>query len=167
MSTVRREGAGVGSGRSDVGVVGGIEALPFGVLIFVLGTLMVVETWAVIDAKFAVDSAAREATRRYVEADPADPAGTPEALAVATGYAALEAHGRDPQRGNVELSELDVAGSPAGFVRCARVTFTATYDVPALNLPGLGGFGPSFTVRSTHSELVDPYRDGVPGEAAC
>jgi CBS domain containing-hemolysin-like protein len=169
----RNDTGGLGSGRhhangNDGGVVGGIEALPFGVLIFVLGTLTIAGIWAVVDAKFAVDSAAREAARRYVEADVDDPSGTPEAHAVEAGYEALDAHGRDRERGNVRLSQLDGSSSQAeGFVRCARVTFTATYDVPVLNLPGVGGVGPGFRASSDHSELVDPYRDGVPGEADC
>lgn len=153
---------------TDAGFVGGVEAVAFGVLIFVLGTLMVAGTWAVVDAKFAVDSAAGEAARRYVEAEVTDPAGTPEALAVDAGYAALEAHGRDPGRGYIRLSRLEGTGETGGgFVRCARVTFTATYDVPVVNVPGVGGLGPAFTTSSTRSELVDPYRDGVPGEADC
>ena len=33
--------------------------------------------------------------------------------------------------------------------------------------PGRGGCGRSFTVRATHSELVDPDRGGLPGGADC
>ena len=35
----------------DAGQVGGFEALPFGVLIFVVGVLLITNAWAVIDAK--------------------------------------------------------------------------------------------------------------------
>jgi phenylalanyl-tRNA synthetase beta chain len=45
----------------DGGQVAGIEALPFGVLIFVVGALLITNLWAVIDTKIAVDAAAREA----------------------------------------------------------------------------------------------------------
>jgi hypothetical protein len=34
-----------------------------------------------------------------------------------------------------------------------------------LTLPWMGGFGRGFAISSSHSELVDPYRDGVPGTA--
>jgi hypothetical protein len=51
----------------DDGFAGGLEALVFGVLIFVIGTLLVVNAWAVVDAKFATSSAAREAVRAAVE----------------------------------------------------------------------------------------------------
>jgi hypothetical protein len=144
-------------GRGDAGQVGGIEALPFGVLIFVLGTLLIANAWAVVDAKFATDAAAREAARTFVEGE--DPA-TAIDLAVEAGRAAIAAHGRDPDRARVE---------PVGqvvLVRCERATFEAAYEVPALSIPLIGGYGRApFSVRSAHSELVDPFRSGLAGEA--
>jgi Mg2+/Co2+ transporter CorC len=147
----------------DQGAVGGVEALPLGVLIFVIGTLLIANVWAVVDAKMAVDAAAREATRRYVEA--VDGAGA-EGAAVAAGLAALEAHGRDPGRAEVRLEALATPDGRAAFERCARATFRASYHVPALSLPLIGGYGRGFEVTSSHSELVDPFRDGVPGDAS-
>jgi Mg2+/Co2+ transporter CorC len=149
--------------RADEGQVGGVEALPFGVLIFVIGMLLLANVWAVVDAKMAVDAAAREATRRYVEA--AEGAGAEEA-AVTTGLAALEAHGRDATRAEVWLEGLVTPDGRAAFERCARATFSASYHVPALTLPLIGGYGQGFEVTSSHSELVDPFRDGVPGDAS-
>jgi hypothetical protein len=143
--------------RGDRGQVGGIEALPFGLLIFVVGSLLIANAWAVVDAKFATDAAAREAVRSFVEAD--DPSVAVEE-ARAAGLAAIEGHGRDPERATVR---------PAGTVRlerCARVTFEVIYEVPSLTLPLIGGYGRApFRVRSTHSELVDPFRAGLTGEA--
>ena len=143
--------------RGDAGQVGGIEALPFGLLIFVVGTLLIANAWAVVDAKFATDAAARQAVRTFVEGD--DPGVALEAARDA-GLEAVEAHGRDPDRAVV---------GPVGeatLERCARVTFEAVYEVPALSLPFIGGYGRApFRVRSAHSELVDPFRSGVPGEA--
>ena len=140
--------------------MGGIEAIPFGLLVFVLGALLIANAWAVVDAKFATDAAAREAARTYVEAASASDAGRQaEAAALST----IGAHGRDPKRASVRsVGEL-------AFARCGRVTFEVTYTVPALSLPLIGGYGDGpFTVRSTHSEVVDPFRSGVPGEAdAC
>jgi hypothetical protein len=144
--------------RGDHGQAGGLEALPFGVLVFVVGALLVANAWAVIDAKFAVDAAAREAVRTFVEApaDSSDPIGR----AKGAGLDALAGHGRDPTRATVR---------PVGDVvleRCARVTFEAIYEVPALALPIVGGYGPgAFRVRATSTELVDPFRDGLHGEA--
>jgi hypothetical protein len=158
-----RTTAGGGAWRSDDrGQMGGVEALPFGVLIFVIGTLLIVNAWAVVDAKLA--------TRRFVEAPVVDASGVrdAEASAMAAGLDALAASGRDPARGTVALTELSTPGGGDGYVRCARATFTATYRVPALTLPWIGGYGGGFEVTSSHSELVDPFRNGVPGEAeAC
>jgi hypothetical protein len=156
--------------RGDGGQVGGIEVLPFGLLVFVVGTLLVANAWAVVDAKLAVDAAAREAARHFVEADvpAADDFGDAEAGARRAGYEALVAHGREEARSSVELTGLESPAGQAGFTRCARATFTASYEVPVVRLPWIGGFGSGLDVTSHHSELIDPYRDGVPGTAeAC
>lgn len=141
----------------DRGQVGGIEALPFGLLIFVLGSLLIANAWAVVDAKFATDAAARQAARTFVEA-------TDEtsvlAAAEEAGRAAIEGHGRDPARAIV---------APVGaflLARCERATFEVIYEVPALSIPLIGGYGTApFRVRSTHSEVVDPFRNGLDGQA--
>lgn len=147
-------------GFGDAGQVGGIEALPFGLLVFVVGSLLIANAWAVVDAKFATDAAARQAARTFVEADDETAAS---ADARQAGLDAIAAHGRDPRRAVVRaVDEPDLR-------RCARATFEAVYVVPAVSLPFIGGYGRSpFRIRSIHSELVDPYRSGVPGEAdAC
>ena len=150
MSSVRRC-------CGDQGQVGGIEALPFGLLIFVVGTLLIANAWAVVDAKFATDAAARQAVRTFVEAD--DPARA-RSDAQAAGLAAIDAHGRDAGRATVRP-----VGDP-DLVRCERATWEAVYEVPALSLPFIGGYGRApFRVRSAHSEIVDPFRSGVVGSA--
>ena len=137
------------------GAVGGLEALPFGVLVFVVGTLIVVNAWGVVDAKMTVASAAREAVRAYVEA----PVGADaEALAHTAAQETMNALGRTARPPQVTLS--------GAFARCNRVSATVAYPVPALRLPWVGGLG-SFTARSTASEVVDPLRSGVAGEATC
>jgi hypothetical protein len=144
--------------QGDRGQVGGIEALPFGLLVFVLGSLLIANAWAVVDAKFATDAAAREAVRAFVEAS-AD-AVDPVTDARLVGLEALAGHGRDPGRATV-----DPVGEVA-LARCERATFEAVYVVPALSLPLIGGWGNGpFTVRSTASELVDPFRAGLDGAA--
>ncbi|HMG42791.1 MAG TPA: hemolysin family protein [Acidimicrobiales bacterium] len=152
----------------DEGVVGGAEALPIGLLVFVVGALIVANAWSVIDAKLAVNAAAREAARAYVEAPVTDAGGGSLAAdeATAAGLAAIAAHGRDAARADIGLVGLEHPSSD-GYVRCARVTFSASYQVPALSVPWIGGFGDGFDVSAQHSELVDPFRDGVPGEASC
>lgn len=143
--------------RGDEGQVGGIEAIPFGLLVFVVGGLLIANAWAVVDAKFATDAAAREAARAFVEAPDSSSA---MAAAEAAARETVAAHGRDGSRADVRpLGEVH-------FARCERVTIEVSYEVPALTLPLVGGWGPApFTARSHHSEVVDPFRSDVPGEA--
>jgi Flp pilus assembly protein TadG len=145
--------------RDDRGQVAGIEAIPFGILLFVVGALLIANAWAVIDVKMAVSSAAREAARTYVEA-PTEGQGRANADQAARD--AIAAHKR-----NASLATVDGPTDPSAFTRCNRISFTVSYPVPAITLPFIGGFGTGFTVKATHSEIVDPFRNGVPGEALC
>lgn len=143
--------------RGDAGQVGGLEAIPFGLLVLVVGALLIANAWSVVDAKFATDAAARQAARTFVEATDAATAGE---SAEAAALDVIEGHGRDPSR-----AEVSPVG-PLSLVRCARATFEVVYEVPALSIPWIGGYGRApFTVRSTHSEVVDPFRSGLPGRA--
>jgi len=144
----------------DRGQLAGIEALPLGLLTFVVGTLLVVNAWGVVDAKLAVTSAAREAVRAYVEA-PDGPSAVTSAEVEAR--AAVAGHGRDPSATTIDVRHPD--GRPFG--RCTRVEVTVHHPVPALRLPFIGGYGHAFDVVATQSEVVDPYRSGLPGEAVC
>ena len=146
--------------RDDRGQVAGIEVLPFGLLTFVIGTLLIVNAWGVVDAKLAVTSGAREAVRAYVEAP--DEASAVDAAREAAGQA-MAGHGRDPSATTVEIEHDE--GRP--FARCTRVTVTVHHPVPALRLPIIGGYGHAFDVVARQSEVVDPYRSGLPGEARC
>ena len=140
--------------RGDAGQVGGIEVLPFGFLLFVGVTLLFVNVWGVIDAKLAVTSAAREAARAFSESDNES---TARAMATARAEETLAAYGRGGARASIDSPVLS---SPFG--RCARVTVTVSYEVPAIAIPFLGGLGGSQTVRSSFTEIVDPYRNDVP-----
>lgn len=137
--------------RSESGQAG-MEVIPFGLLTFVVGALLVANAWAVIDAKMAVSAAAREATRAFVEA-PVD--GDPLALADAAARSAIAGAGRDP-------AQLVLTPLEAVFARCETVRFEASYRVPAVKVPWVGGFGSGFTASARHAEVVDPYRSGVP-----
>lgn len=145
--------------RDDRGQVAGVEAIPFGILLFVVGALLVANAWAVIDAKMTVTSAAREAARSYVEATDHE---SGRRRADSAAHDVVAAHGRDPSRAAITGPD-----APDAFTRCNPVSFTVSYPVPALTLPFIGGFGRAFDVTSTHTELVDPLRNDVPGEAVC
>jgi hypothetical protein len=138
--------------RDESGQMAGMEVLPFGLLTFVVGALIVANAWAVIDAKITVSAAAREATRAFVEA-PVD--SDPHAMADAAARSAVEGAGRDP-------AELVVTPLEATFARCETVSFEASYQIPAIRVPWVGGFGDGFTASARHAEVVDPYRTGVP-----
>lgn len=146
--------------QSERGVVGGIEAIPFGLLIFVSGALLVANAWAVVDAKMATESASREATRLLVESD-----GRVGA-AREVGEAAFESHVGHRNRLQFQANIGGQAGTE-GFERCARVSVTFTYTTPALSVPLIGGWGSGITVTSTHSEIVDPYRAALGEESVC
>ena len=148
---MRRARPAVPMWRSESGQAG-IEVLPFGLLTFVVGALLVANAWAVVDAKIAVSAAAREATRAFVEA-PVD--ADPLVLADAAARSTIAGAGRDP--GQLVLTPLD-----ATFARCETVRFEASYRIPAVRVPWVGGFGTGFTATARHAEVVDPYRTGVP-----
>lgn len=146
--------------RGDQGQVGGIEVLPFGVLVFVVGALVVTNAWGVVDAEVAADAAARQAVRTYVEA-PDDATGSAQARAVAA--TTLAGYGR-----RSDLMDLRIErDGEAAFGRCIPVTVEVDYPVPALRLPFVGGYGHAFDVHARHTERIDPYRSGVPGQATC
>ena len=146
--------------RDDRGQLAGIEALPFGLLIFVIGALLITNAWAVVDTKIAVDAAAREAVRAYVEAPDAT-AGRTAAITAADDT--IAGHGRPASHLTVDITHE--AGQP--FARCVRVTVAVHYPVPALRLPWIGGLGHAFDVRAHHAERIDPYRSGLAGTAPC
>jgi hypothetical protein len=138
--------------RGEDGFVAGAEALVFGVLIFVIGTLIVVNAWGVIDAKFATSAAAREATRAVVASAPG---ANLQAVAETAARATMEGYGRDT---------AGLVVRPVGATtleRCAEVGYVVETSVPAMAFMGTASAG-SFTVTGQHYELVDPYRSGLP-----
>lgn len=143
--------------RGDDGFAGGFEGLLFGMLIFVAGTLLIAYAWGVVDTKTATAEAARQAARTYVEAPGSAVAQTDADQAAA---AALAGYGRNPAQATISL----VSGQ---FARCQRITISVTYPAPLIELPFFGSVGRGSTVRSEHSELVDPFRSGLPGVSSC
>lgn len=138
------------------GQVGGIEAVPFGLLVFVVGTLLVASTWAVVDAKLTVTAAAREGARAAVESDSA------RAAAANADRAAREAVASSGLTDPVDVT----VRTPASFQRCGAISVRVSTTLPAVPLPWIGGIG-SITVAAHHAERIDPYRDGLPGGGAC
>ena len=134
------------------GVVGGFEALPFGFLVFVAGSLLLANAWAVFDGHLAASAAAREAVRSFVEAS----GSSDEARAAGTSAAeeALRGHGKD-------VGRMSIRWDGAVLERCQPVTATVTYEVPTVVVPWIAAFGAVLSTSATHSERVDPYRSGL------
>lgn len=143
--------------RDESGFAGGAEGLVFGLVLFAVGTLLVGNAWAVVDTKLAADEAARQAARSYVEASDA---ATATGAADQSADAALAGYGRTPSRATLSFQQTT-------FGRCQRVTVTVHYRAPLVDLPLIGNQGGAEAVQATHSELIDPYRSGLPGTATC
>jgi hypothetical protein len=136
--------------RSESGQAGA-EILFFACLVFTALTLIIVNAWATVDAKFMVTAAAREATRAYVESESEGAAKSNAQAASDRVVASFSAHEERQQ-------PIVVAGH---FGRCQRVTIQASFEIPALQIPLFGVSIGRRTVSSTHSEVVDPYRSGL------
>ena len=145
--------------NDEAGQVGGVEGVIFGVLVFVLGTLVVANAWAVVDVKSSASAAAREAARAFVESSAGSADGA-FAEADAAARETIEGYGRDPDK-------LVIVAEEASLRRCGRVTIRTEYPVPLVSLPILGQHGHGFTAVGRHSELVDPYKAGLRDRDAC
>ena len=142
--------------RGDDGMVGGMEALALGFLLFVAGILIVLNAWAVIDTKLATTAAAREAARTFVESS----SDTPVTAARRAALEAIDGHGRDPDRAEVIPSATELR-------RCARVTMEVRYRLPLAAIPVLGVLSREFVVSARHSEVIDPFRSGLSDTSQC
>lgn len=145
------------TGRTPVhlgqeGQIAGVEGLALGILVFVLGTLAIVDSWAVIDAKLAIDTAATQAVRAFVVAP--DPQQAPLAAQMAAAQV-ITASGRAPR-----AMALSISGT---LQRCTVVAVKVAYPVRLALLPILKGFGPVVVVSGRQAELVDPLRSGATG----
>lgn len=153
--------------RDDSGYAGGAESVPFGVLVFVVGALLIANLWAVIDTKMAANAAAREYVHAMAEA-------TDEADARATGAQAaqsvIQVWGRDPAKlVPDDIAFYDANGNRTVWRRCARIVVTVRYNLALINIPLVGAtWGPDpIAVRATRTELVDPFRSSADVEGQC
>lgn len=167
----------------EAGLSAGAEALVFGVLVFVVGSIIALNGWAVLDADMAVNAAAREATRGIVEAGAAPrtslvgglPDGQVGGRIRDVAAATMAGHGKDPAAladpGDFDVRLVDdpwgAGGSTSGPTRCARVTVEVSYPVQGIGLPFVGGWQSPIRAVGTHTELVDPFRSGLSGSADC
>ncbi len=142
-------GRWLGRSLDDGGFVAGGEVLILAVTVMALGALLIVELWSVLDTRIAVDDAAREAARAYVEAPDRESAVS---SARRTALEILDGRGR--------LGEITTTIENLARSRCDRIAITVKAQVPRLVVPGVGSAG-SYEVVGHHSELIDPYRSAL------
>ncbi len=133
----------------DRGFVAGADMLIFGVFAFVMGSLLIVNVWNVIDASFAVSAASREGVRTFQESAPESAWGDAQTRVIEV----LDDYDRS-DRALVPSIEAEA------FERCGLVTVTAEYEVALVRIPLFGQFGTMKLVTSTHSGVIDGYRSG-------
>src|SRR5437660_2034444 len=127
--------------QDERGQAGGVEALVFGFLILLLGTLIVANAWAVVDAKFAADGAAREGAHTYVEEGlTADEAAGPARQAVDAALSSLHRPGT-----------VEVEFGQNGHQRCQPVTVRVRTRVAILRLPFVRPAGGHVEVSGSHT----------------
>lgn len=145
--------AGVGRTRGQAGVLAGSDGLLFGMLILLAGSLAVLNIWAVIDTRAALDAAAREYLRSYTEQSSA-------VAAAAAGDAAVREM-LDRRSTPVLALRIDPPDA-ASFGPCQPALVAIEAEVPAARLPFLDDLG-TRQIRVTHRELVDPHREVTSG----
>lgn len=130
----------------------GAEALAFGTLVLLAGTLVLLNVWSVVETRVAGDAAAREYLRAYTRATDREAALRHAELAARTTLAA---------RGT-PLEDLRIhPPDPAAFGPCGDARVLLVAAVPAARVPFLGTLGRT-EVSVEHRELLDPYREVEP-----
>jgi hypothetical protein len=134
--------------RED-GQAGGVEAIAFGLLVLVVGALIIVNGWSVIDATTAARTAAREGARTFATAGNGTTAA--DNAITATRRTLHDMGWTDP---NITVN---VTGA---FLRCSIVTDTVRIPVRFFRTGVVWA-------SASDSQRVDPYRSGVPGDTQC
>lgn len=154
----RSTGVGTRLHRSEAGFVAGSDALILGVLVAVVGTLVLLNAWLLLDARLAATAVAREVVR-VVTTAPAD--ADPVAVAERAAAGVADGHGIAPDR-------LQLAWTvPVALERCAEVAVEVRIAVPLALLPSVGAVRAEVPVRAHGRGLVDPFRDGLPEGDGC
>lgn len=135
--------------RSERGAVGGAEGLLFGMLILIAGSIVVVNLWAVVDTRAALDAGAREYLRTYTERADSTTAATQARLVLDD---VLRSRGTDPADVLVRLE------TPNGFGPCALARVELTTVVRGVRAPFLDA-ALSTEVGVEHHELIDAHRE--------
>jgi hypothetical protein len=119
------------------------------VLVFVAGTLLVVNAWAVVSNRATADSLAREYLRAYTKES-----SRPDALEAGQQVvdAIVASHVMPADRVHVD--------PPTAWGACAVAVVTVRLTVPDIQAPFLGSLG-SHRITVVHRDRIDAYRRGV------
>lgn len=128
----------------DRGQAAGFEMWAIGILVFVSGTLLVVEAWASLNARSSAGQMAQEYVRAYSES-------TTRLEATTSGDRAARTVAEARHVTTYRVTP------PARFGPCQLVAVTVAIDLPAMRIPFIGSWG-THTVTATRRELTDPYR---------
>lgn len=139
------------------GFVSGSEGLLFGAGVLLITTLIFANVWSVFNARFVGGETARAMGRAYAEAN--DPM-TALAGAYQRGAEVLQTHGQSGE-------DTKLAIDAQGYERCQPFTIAVSVPVRYSILPGIATHRTAFRVQSTYSDVIDPYRSGLEGEAHC
>lgn len=142
-------------GRPEQGEIGGLDALVFGTVAFVVALLAWVSAWRVLDAAQAASTAANAGLAQALRADGTDQA---RRLALHAATAVLRAEGYGTLHPVVTLE--------GRLARCARVEVTVGASVPLVRLPLLGTPA-TVEVQGRAGGLVDPFAPGLGGTDTC
>lgn len=132
--------------RDERGQAAGVEAVPFGVLVFVTGVLLAVNVWSAVDARVAVDGAARDYLRAYTGA-PDGAAARDRGRSAAAASLAARRHA---------ATRATVTDPTEPFGPCRPATVVVEIDTPTIRAPFVGSLGTT-TVRARRTELVQPH----------
>lgn len=151
----------------EAGFVAGGEALALGVVVFVVGTLLVLSAWRLVDGRLAVETASREAARAVVEAPIevlTDPVASQQ-LADARARSAMVAQ-RGPDDAPGATWTYGAATLRGQTARCSPITASVTVRIETVRLPLIGGGFGTVTMTGEHTERIEPYRSGLSVEDA-
>ncbi|MGB6056924.1 MAG: hypothetical protein WBF71_01570 [Microthrixaceae bacterium] len=123
----------------------------FGVLILLAGSLALINIWAIVDTRAALDAASREYLRTYTEQSSAG-----DALLLGDASARRVLHSRGTRTKDLSIT----VEQPAGFGPCSAVAVRISATVHWFRVPFLDGFGDA-VVTVENRELVDAHREVI------
>ncbi len=137
-------------------MVGGAEALALATVVVLAGMILILNAWAVVENRMAIEGASREYLRAYTEADDPATAAT-DARRAATAVLA-------DRPALLERLVIDPP-PPELFGPCAPAGVTLSARVPSIHIPAIGTQWGEHTVSVSAVELIDAHQEMTSGHA--